>query len=330
MSSEVSNLKALITGGSGFIGFHLGKKLESLGWHVTLVDNKFPNRSDQEFYDFIQLERVEFLLVDLTCDEEVRKLPQVEYVFHFAALNGTQNFYNKPFDVLVNSGIPIISLLNHFRYNSKFIYAGSSESYAPGIKLGITPVPTPEDVPFVIDDPTNPRWSYSTGKSFGEVACHAFSSQNQVNSLILRFHNVYGPRMGINHVIPDLILNGLEEVFVLKGWENTRSFIYIDDAIEDVVQIASKFDFSDTTVFNLGGEEEITILELGNELLKAMEIDADFELREAPIGSVMRRRPDLSLIDSFLGSRERVSLKNGLKETVEWYKKNRDALNREN
>jgi nucleoside-diphosphate-sugar epimerase len=326
MDSEFSGKRALITGGSGFIGFHLGKRLESLGSHVILVDKKYPNENDLEFQDFIQKESVDFLLADLTNELEVNKLPISEYVFHFAALNGTQNFYEKPFDVLVNSGMPIVHLLNHFGCKTKFIYAGSSESYAPGIKLGITSIPTPEEAPFIIDDPTNPRWSYSMGKSFGEIAIQAYGTQKNFNSMVIRFHNVYGPRMGINHVVPDLILNAINNKFILKGWENTRSFIYIDDAITDIIKLVTENEFSETSVFNLGGDDEVSILSLASLLLKVMKIDAEFDLEEAPIGSVMRRRPDLALINSTLGDRERVSLSAGLEKTVNWYIQNRWVL----
>lgn len=322
MAVAISGPSALITGGSGFIGFHLGKRLASLGWTVILVDRNLPNAQDIEFTELLERANVEFFQIDLTNRQEVGRLPIVEYVFHFAAFNGTQNFYSRPYDVLVDSGTPIVSMLSHFGGKTKFIYAGSSESYAAGIGYGITPIPTPEGVPFVIDEPNNPRWSYSMGKSFGEIACQSFGHQYNSHSLIIRFHNVYGPRMGINHVVPDLILNALEDTFVLKGWENTRSFIYIEDAITDVIELAAKFKFDETCVFNLGGHDEISILTLGMELLEVMGINAEFDLENAPKGSVLRRKPDLSLIDSTLGNRKRVSLASGLKSTLSWYRDN--------
>jgi UDP-glucose 4-epimerase len=322
MNANFKKRVALITGGAGFIGFHLGKRLESLGWQVILVDKNLPNKNDHEFYHFIKKNRVEFLQVDLTNQSEVNKLPIPEIVFHFAALNGTQNFYSRPFDVLSDSGVPIVFLLNHFGGRSRFVYAGSSESYAPGVKYGIVPIPTSELAPFVIDEPSNPRWSYSMGKSFGEIACQAYGSQHNSASLIIRFHNVYGPRMGINHVIPDLTLNALQNRFVLKGWQNTRSFIYIEDAISDVVQLANQFEFKETSVFNLGGEVEISILDLGVKLLDVMGIQGNFILEESPPGSVLRRKPDLTLINDTLGDRSRTSLATGLERTINWYQKN--------
>ena len=199
-----------------------------------------------------------------------------------------------------------------------------SESYAPAIKHGITIIPTPETAPFIIDEPANPRWSYSMGKSFGEIACQAFSTQKLFNSLIIRFHNVYGPRMGVNHVVPDLILNALDGTFILKGWENTRSFIYIDDAVNDIVQLVTRSVFDQTCVYNLGGEDEISILNLGTELLKLMKIRGEFHLEDAPAGSTMRRKPDLTLINNILGRRKRVTLETGLRSTIDWYKANRE------
>ena len=316
-------IRAVITGGAGFIGFHLGKKLVSMGWQVSLVDLKVPSTTDVEFHEFVQNNSVEYLQVDLTKNEQFEKLPDTDYVFHFAALNGTQNFYNTPHTVLVNSGIPIVALMERYMGKAKFIYAGSSESYAPGIKYGITQIPTAENAAFIIDEPSNPRWSYSMGKSFGEIACQAYGSEYGKHSLILRFHNVYGPRMGINHVIPDVILNALEGKYVLNGWENTRSFVFIDDAIEDVVGLATQCSFKETEVINLGSEDEISMLILGEKILKLMNIDSEFELREAPKGSVSRRRPDLAVLTRILGDRKRVDLEVGLEQTLNWYLLNR-------
>ena len=318
-----SPMRAVVTGGAGFIGFHLAKRLASLGWEVHLVDMRIPSELDREFHQFIVNSRIQFHMVDLTNSEQLNNLPDTDYVFHFAALNGTQNFYRNPYKVLVNSGIPIIALMNRYMGRARFIYAGSSESYAPGVKYGIITIPTSESAPFVIDDPTNPRWSYSMGKSFGEIACQAYGSEFGKHALILRFHNVYGPRMGINHVIPDLLLNALEGKYVLNGWKNTRSFVFIDDAINDVIELATKFQYEKTEVVNLGSEEEITMLELGSILLKLMHIEAEFELRDAPLGSVSRRRPDLTLLTTLLGNRSRVSLVNGLEQTLGWYRANR-------
>ena len=319
-------IRAIITGGAGFIGFHLGKKLVSMGWQVSLVDLKVPSTTDVEFHEFVQNNSVEYLQVDLTKNEQFEKLPDTDYVFHFAALNGTQNFYNTPHTVLVNSGIPIVALMERYMGKAKFIYAGSSESYAPGIKYGITQIPTAENAAFIIDEPSNPRWSYSMGKSFGEIACQAYGSEYGKHSLILRFHNVYGPRMGINHVIPDVILNALEGKYVLNGWENTRSFVFIDDAIEDVVGLATQCSFKETEVINLGSEDEISMLILGEKILKLMNIDSEFELREAPKGSVSRRRPDLAVLTRILGDRKRVDLEVGLEQTLNWYRLNRELF----
>ena len=163
-------------------------------------------------------------------------------------------------------------------------------------------------------------------KSFGEIACQAYGSEYGKHSLILRFHNVYGPRMGINHVVPDVILNALDGKYILNGWENTRSFVFIDDAIEDVVSLATQFSFKETEVINLGSEVEISMLMLGETILKLMNIDSEFELHEAPKGSVSRRRPDLAVLTRILGDRKRVDLKVGLEQTLNWYRLNRELF----
>ena len=106
----------------------------------------------------------------------------------------------------------------------KYIYFGSSESYAGGLDLGIIELPTKESIPLVVPDIENIRWSYGASKTLGEIATISNHVQNKLNFLIVRLHNIYGPRMGVKHVIPDLIQRFLAFNGGVYGLDETRSF----------------------------------------------------------------------------------------------------------
>lgn len=319
INAESANQRILITGAHGFIGFQLAKILQPNSKIIFLVDIVPAHELDLECKDFLKNPNVKYIEADLSREAECNLLPDVDIVYHLAALNGTQNFYEKPFDVLKNSSIPTLYLLERFRSAGKFVYAGSSESYAGGVNMGAVEVPTGENVPHIIEDIANPRWSYACAKTFGEVACMNAYSQFGTKVLIVRFHNVYGPRMGKNHVIPDFIKRALKNSYVLFGAFNTRSFIYSEDAAYDLIDLTKKSTFPN--VFNIGGGIEVSMLEIAKIILELLgKSDCKIDIKSAPKGSVLRRLPDLQRIDQLLGERPRVNLTEGLKKTVEWYK----------
>lgn len=315
---NLSEKTALITGAHGFIGFHLAKRLVFEDINLILVDKLAENELDFEFRELLCNPKVTFFSLDLSQEESCESIPDVDLVFHLAALNGTQNFYSKPLSVLRHSSIPSLNLLERFHSVEKFFYAGSSESYAGGINLGLLDIPTGENIPLVIDDVRNPRWSYACAKTFGEIACMSAAKQYGTNILIGRLHNIYGPRMGFNHVIPDFIRRALNHEYLLFGTQNTRSFLYISDAVEDILNLMKKPTLPD--IFNIGGGDEITIIELAQKILTLMErSQIAITQSPSPEGSVFRRVPDLRKINTLLGERTRTSLDAGLKSTLDWY-----------
>jgi nucleoside-diphosphate-sugar epimerase len=157
---------------------------------------------------------------DLNSLEFVHQLPsKLDYVYHLATINGTQNFYSIPYDVAVSCVIPTWNLIEHFKHDKsvKFILAGTPESYASTVDAGYASIPTPESVLLSISSSLEPRWSYAAGKIFAEVLVSNANKQFGLRFLIARFHNIYGPRMGHFHFIPDFLHRVQSKNFTLYG-----------------------------------------------------------------------------------------------------------------
>jgi nucleoside-diphosphate-sugar epimerase len=315
--------KVIVTGAAGFIGFALARMLaRQADTQVFAVDNHIRGERDADYLALCALPSVTSFDIDLTDAAALQALPdECDTIFHMAALNGTQNFYERPYDVLRCSTLPTFHLLDRYGPTGalkRFVYAGSSEAYAGTVQKFDWPVPTAEDVPLCITDPTNPRWSYGASKLHGEVlvinACRQFSSEYTV----IRYHNVYGPRMGDNHVIPDFLTRMKAGIYSLYGHEDTRSFIYVADAVRATVMLSETDKAANETV-NVGSEQEVRILEVGQRILEIAGVNAEIELNDSPKGSVRRRAPDIAKLRSLTGFTEEWSLTNGLKETIDYY-----------
>jgi nucleoside-diphosphate-sugar epimerase len=318
-------MKALITGAAGFIGYVLAKRLgEDPTNELILVDNFVRGERDAAYRELASKPNVTAIELDLSAADALERLPTtaLDFVFHLAAFNGTQNFYERPYDVLRHSTLPTFTLIDKYvvtrAVRERFVYAGSSEAYASTItKFGWT-VPTTEDVPLCIDDPTNARWSYGASKLHGEVLTCVACAQYDVPFSSIRYHNVYGPRMGDKHVVPDFVSRMSRGVYELYGHEDTRSFLYVEDAIEATLALARSAAARDQVV-NIGSTHEITIRELGEQMLRAAGIQAEIVLHPSPAGSVRRRSPDVSKLRALTDFTPRWTLEQGLRETVAWY-----------
>ena len=317
---------SLVTGAAGFIGFALARHLANDPAHqVILIDNFIRGERDEAYTELCRSPNVSAFEMDLSAPDAVERLPDAafDFVFHLAAFNGTQNFYEHPYEVLRHSTLPMFALVEKYlrtaKVRGRFVYAGSSEAYASTVSRFGWPVPTAEDVPLGIEDPTNPRWSYGVSKLHGEVLTCLACKQFGVPFTAIRYHNVYGPRMGDKHVIPDFVARMKQGVYSLYGHEDTRSFIYIDDAVDATMRLATSPKAADQIV-NLGGTDEITMARLGELMMQAAGIQAPIKLLPSPQGSVKRRAPDISKLRSITGFEPQWSLERGLRETVAWYR----------
>lgn len=313
----------LVTGAAGFIGYHLAAALAADPDNaVVCVDNFARGEADEAYAELGRRPNVERIDGDLTDPGFVAGLPGgIDCVLHMAALNGTQNFYERPFEVVRCCTLPTMFLLERYGPDpalKRWVYAGTSEAYASTVTRFDWPVPTAEDVPLSLADVTNPRWSYAGSKMHGEIAttnaCRAFAKP----WTIIRYHNAYGPRMGDKHVVPDFLTRAREGVFALYGWEDTRSFLYIEDAVRATIAVAQA-PACENEIVNIGGERELNMLELGRMMMQVGGFEGEIALHPSPAGSVKRRVPDVSKLKRLTGFTEQVSLEDGLKRAAAWY-----------
>lgn len=296
-------MKYLVTGTAGFIGSHL---VEHLAKDPT---NKIFAIDKKEF-DF-KLDNVEEIVDDLK--NPFHKLPEVDVVIHLAAFNGTKHFYTKSLDVIRDNILPTLNLIEFYKGlpPKRFVYAGTPESTVVSTEYFDYPLPTDEKAPIGVIDVQNKRWSYANSKALGEQAVIA----SDLPYTIIRYNNVYGPRQ-VDHFVSEFYERVLQGDYTLYGWKNTRTFIYIDDAIK-ATQMLLDTDKSFNEIYNLGGEKETTIKEVGETILDLAGIISELNLEDAPEGSTMRRWPDTTKLKAHTGFKQSVDLKEGLRKTLE-------------
>ncbi len=324
--------KILITGGTGFIGYHLAKKLsEKKENEIVLVDNFFRSELDHDMKTLLQKSNIKLVHADLGNREAWEDIGGgYYYVYHLAGVNGTRLFYEIPFEVLsigITTSLYAIKWFRTLNNNpkAKILYTSSNEAYAGALEaFGKLPLPTPEDVPLVISDPYNPRWSYAGQKLIGELLFIHGSKAHNFRMSIVRPHNFYGPREGYEHVIPEIIerIKTRVEPFPIYGADDTRSFCYIDDAVDAIIAVMES-EKTDGGTYHIGTNEETKIKDLIDKIFAIMVYrPKKLDINNSPKGSVKRRLPHVSKIKNHTGWEAKVKLDQGLKKMIEWYEAN--------
>lgn len=323
---KVNHVRIVILGAAGFIGYHLAKYfLLNTSYKLFLIDNFINGKFDKEFQELLLNKRVNFVDLDLSYQTSyVDLFTNYDIVFNCSALNGTQNFYSKPVKVIRNSALTAILAAEYCALAGvvKYVYFGSSESYAGGLDLNLIQIPTKENVPLVVPNVNNSRWSYAVSKSIGEISTIANYQQFGLNYLILRLHNIYGPRMGTKHVIPDLIYRFSSMDGGVYGLDETRAFMYVDDFVEIVYKLVFTESAIHNCIYNVGSMHELSIRDLALVIKEEMNSHVSIYSMGNFNGSVKRRCPDTSKLKSQIDYIE-TSIREGISKTVNWYLENK-------
>lgn len=316
--------KILIIGGAGFIGFHLSKKLLKLGYKVDILDNFSRGSLDIHLKKLLKDKNSNLINLDILIDKIEDKLSNDYFgIFHLAAIVGVQNVISSPYLVLEKNSIltlKAISIAKNQKNLKKFLFASTSEIYSKSIEILKTKIPTPENTSVVLSNPSNKRSTYFLTKIFGESLVH----HSKLPFIIFRPHNIYGPRMGMSHVIPEIVfkLKKAKKNISAYSASHTRSFCYIDDAVNQLMFMLSK-SYVVKKTFNLGNQlEEISIKNLIKKIQTKMKKEhIEIQFKTDNHGSQSRRCPDMSKL-KLLYNFKTTSIDSGLNKTIKWYLKN--------
>ena len=314
-------MRALITGGAGFLGFHLASRLADDGHDVILVDNFVRGRSDPDLEELLRRPNVRLIRGDLEAPDLLGRIDgDVDHVYHLAAVIGVRHVLADPARVLRVNARTLLNVVEFVTRQEpcRLFFASTSEVYAWSARFTDIPIPTPEAVPLAVDDVGNRRASYALSKIFGEMVCLHGLAHGSGGVVCGRFHNVYGPRMGTAHVIPELFLRmrGGEMPLRVREARATRAFCHVDDAVSAMVHL---MEGGHDGVYNIGNAaEEITVGELARRIARrAGYPEESLELVEED-PAIPRRCPDVTRLRS-TGFVARRSLDEGLADTLRWY-----------
>jgi nucleoside-diphosphate-sugar epimerase len=318
--------KALITGGIGFIGYHLSRHLLAEGGQVHALDNCSRGALDAEVGQLRMHPRYKLILSDLM-DDGCRSGLDEDYteIYHLAAIVGVSNVVAQPYGVLRNNVDLLTRILEFAGRQSRLrrlIFVSTSEVYAGTLQYFGMQIPTPESVPLTLTDLRQPRTSYMLSKIYGEALCHWSGAP----FTIVRPHNVYGPRMGEAHVIPELLRRASQTPpggsIVVFSPEHRRTFCYVDDAVELMLRLA-RSEVAMNGTFNVGSTcPEISIASLAEVVLEVVGKGQIVERGPETKGSPSRRCPDMRQAIAAAGYRPSFPLPEGIRCTYRWYRAN--------
>ena len=316
--------RVLILGGAGFIGYHLACRLADEGARaITLVDNLSRGRIDDDLSALLERPGLELRRADLTDPTAWTDLAAAwDQVYMLAAVVGVRNVVTDPSRVIDVNTRAVLNLVDWLTPQAGTVFfASTSEAYA-GAVSGTLPVPTPEDVPLSIGAIENPRFAYAASKILGEAAVIHGARARRVPYIVGRFHNVYGPRLGVDHVVPELSVRALarEDPFKVYGLEQRRAFCYVTDAVEAMTRLMATPKAAGQIV-NIGNDaEEVSIDRLVDIVLRLAEFAPAIERRPAPAGSPSRRCPDIGRLRALTGFAPKIDLASGVRQTFAWYR----------
>jgi UDP-glucose 4-epimerase len=318
--------KVLITGGAGFIGYHLCKKLLNTDCQIDLADNLARGVMDRDLEILTGNPGLTFKNLNVLAPDSLHNLgTDYNYIYHLAAIIGVGHVLNRPFHVLADNTTMLLNIIDFARKQKelkRLVFTSTSEVYAGTLANFILPIPTPETTPLAVTDLKHPRTSYMLSKIYGEALCH----QSGLPYTLIRPHNFYGPRMGLSHVIPELLKRAYESPdggnLTVYSVDHRRTFCYIDDAVH-MMQCLTESPAGAGETFNIGNQTpEVTIGELANLVIKATGKNLTLLPQDKDFGSPVRRCPDMTKTLKLTKFQSKYSLEQGIEHTFKWYRDN--------
>lgn len=314
---------ALIAGGAGFIGSHLCEDLLSKNYHVIAVDN-FLTGSEENIKKLQENPNFTFIHADVTKFEEVTgQLPKIDFVFHLASpaspnIKNKRSYMSYPLETMLVNSVGTQKLLEVAKDNhARFVYASTSEVYGD-------PEISPQTEEYRGNVSCNgPRSVYDEGKRFGEAMVMCYVRKYGVDARIMRIFNTYGPQMQIDdgRVVSNFINQALahEPITIYGEGNQTRSFCYVSDLIDGIEKLMFTPGLIGE-VINLGNPTEKSVEEFAI-LIKALtQTDSKIVYEELPVDDPKRRKPDIAKAKQLLDWEPEVSLEEGLKRTIAYFK----------
>jgi dTDP-glucose 4,6-dehydratase len=305
-------VRALVTGGAGFLGSYLCEALLADGHSVVAVDNLLTGRAVNVAH-LAHEPHFELLQLDIIQPFDAG---QVGYVFHFASPASPVDYMVHGVETLQVGSLGTFHALDVARrYGAKFFLASTSECYGD-------PLEHPQKESYWGNvNPVGPRSVYDEAKRFSEAATMAYHRYYKLDTHIVRIFNTYGPRMQLNdgRVIPNFMKQALrgEDLTVYGDGSQTRSFCYVTDEIEGILRLARS---DEHMPVNIGNPNEFTILECAQRVLAVTGSKSKLRFELLPQDDPKQRRPDISKVHALLGWEPRTDLDSGLRLSLDYFR----------
>lgn len=317
--------KVLVLGGGGFIGRNITEFLVKRGdCFVVSADIKEGSNWNDLALNYPTV--FKSVLDDFSYAKAFKNLGSgFDEIYMLAAVVGVNRTLKNPADVINTNTKLTLNVLDWITCNpvNKILFSSSSENYAATTDLfeANIHIPSAEDIPLCIGDITHPRWTYAITKMHGESAFIHSSKKLNYEYRIVRYQNIIGPEMGFGHAIPHIVerfVNEIENPIKIYGYDQTRAFCYIDDAVKGTVGAMESTNLSNN-IYHIGNDQEISMEELTKFIGSVLGYEGPYENAMTYPGSVSRRCPNIAKAVSNFAYQPEVSWRDAVIKTVDWY-----------
>jgi dTDP-glucose 4,6-dehydratase len=305
-------MRAVVTGGAGFLGSHLCDRLLEEGWQVLALDNLITG-AEKNLAHLKGNGKFEFLKLDVS--EPLHIAGEVGYVLHFASPASPPDYLKHPIATMKVGSLGTLNALElALAKRAKFFLASTSECY------GDPEVSPQHEEYWGHVNPVGPRSVYDESKRFAEALTMAYHTHHGLDTHIIRIFNTYGPRMRLHdgRALPNFVYQALsgKPLTIFGDGQQTRSFCYVDDLIEGIYRLMHA---DEHLPVNIGNPLEMTILEFAERIRKYYRPAPEIVFEPLPQDDPKRRRPDISKAKRILGWEPKVELEEGLKTTLAYF-----------